>query len=213
LKPSTKGETKSIRVGGVESESYVEPSDPPVFIEKPKIVSFMEKKVVHFIVRYKSASGCRCSWYYKEEIARQSQSLKVFHERIDETSYECRLEILEASVNDAGMYSCYVLNDYGQLQANLNLNIESEPEIQSENKVPPIFVDTPEIVSLNNGKLVHLIVRYKASLRCDCSWIFKETTIRQSLNMKIIHEQISTDIYEYRLEIHEPSLRKSGLYK
>ena len=213
LKPSTKGETKSIRVGGVESESDVEPSDPPVFIEKPKIVSFMEKKVVHLIVRYKSASGCRCSWYYKEEIVRQSQSLKVFHERIDETSYECRLEILEASVSDAGMYSCYVLNDYGQLQANLNLNIESEPEIQSENKVPPIFVDTPEIVSLKNGKLVHLIVRYKASLKCNCLWIFKETTIKQSLNMKIIHEQISTDIYEYRLEIHEPSLRKSGLYK
>ena len=213
LKPSTKGETKSIRVGGVESESDVEPSDPPVFIEKPKIVSFMEKKVVHLIVRYKSASGCRFTWYYKEEIVRQSQSLKVFHERIDETSYECRLEILEASVNDAGMYSCYVLNDYGQLQANLNLNIESEPETQSENKVPPIFVDTPEIVSLNNGKLVHLIVRYKASLRCNCSWIFKETTIKQSLNMKIIHEQISTDIYEYRLEIYEPSLRKSGLYK
>ena len=76
LKPSTKGETKSIRVGGVESESDVEPSDPPVFIEKPKIVSFMEKKVVHLIVRYKSASGCRCSWYYKEEIVTQSQSLK-----------------------------------------------------------------------------------------------------------------------------------------
>ena len=101
-----------------------ETTDAPTFVEKPKIVTLNEGKLVQLIVKYKASSKCTCSWYYKETLIQQSQSIQVFHESISKNEYECRLEIQEPGPNTAGMYKCLVSNEKGEINANLMLNIQ-----------------------------------------------------------------------------------------
>ena len=50
--------------------------------------------------------------------------MQVFHEKVDSSSYECRLEIKEPGANTAGMYKCLVSNEKGEINANLMLNVQ-----------------------------------------------------------------------------------------
>ena len=82
-----------------------------------------------------------------------------------------------------------------------------------KSKEAPTFLDTPRIITLNNGNLVQMIARYHASEKCNCSWSKKGTPISESQRVKIFHEKINFNTYEYRVEIQEPSIDTSGLYK
>merc|ERR1711881_331351 len=57
--------------------------------------------------------------------------MQIFHDKIGLNSYEFGLEIYEGNNKSAGLYKCMVKNDYGQLQVNLNLNIEAESGLLS----------------------------------------------------------------------------------
>ena len=92
-------------------------------------------------------------------------------------------------------------NEHGQLQAKLNLNIEAEPAAAPVAQgQAPTFVEKPKIVTKEDGKLIMLIVRYRAESMCECVWSFKETAIRETTSMKIIHEK-SYDYWESRIEL------------
>merc|ERR1712048_76064 len=127
--------------------------------------------------------------------------------------YEIALEIQEPNAEDGGDYKCLVKNDHGQLQAKLNLNIEAEPAAPGKTMDAPTFVEKPKIVTLNEGKLVQLIVRYKASSKCTCQWYYKETKIEQSQSMQVFHEKVDSTSYECGLEIKEPGANTAGMYK
>ena len=92
-------------------------------------------------------------------------------------------------------------NDFGQLQAKLNLNIEAEPAPAA---VPagqaPTFVEKPKIVTREDGKLIMMIVRYRAEFKSECVWSFKETTISETSVMKLVHEKVA-DFWESRVEL------------
>ena len=92
-------------------------------------------------------------------------------------------------------------NDYGQLQAKVNLNIEAEPAPAA---IPagqaPTFVEKPKIVTREDGKLIMMIVRYRAEFKSECVWSFKETTISETSVMKLVHEKVA-DYWESRVEL------------
>jgi uncharacterized protein YodC (DUF2158 family) len=45
-----------------------------------------------------------------------------------------------------------------------------------------------------------MVVRYKAESKCECRWFYKETLIKESSMMKIVHEK-KESFYECRLQI------------
>ena len=108
-----------------ESDAPRQSMESPTFVEKPEIVILDEGKLVQLIVLYKSSSKCKCSWSYKENMIQESSSMKVVHEKIDSTSYECRLEIKEPDEKNTGMYKCLISNEKGEINANLMLNIQT----------------------------------------------------------------------------------------
>merc|ERR1712228_206809 len=131
----------------------------------------------------------------------------------ESNEYGIALEIQDPGAEDGGDYKSLVKNEHGQLQAKLNLNIEAEPVAPGKTMDAPTFVEKPKIVTLNEGKLVQLIVRYKSSSKCTCSWYYKETVISESSTMKVVHEKIDSTSYECRLEIKEPDEKTAGMYK
>merc|ERR1712173_129909 len=110
---------------------------------------------------------------------------------------------------------CVVKNDLGQLQAKLNLNIEAEPVTPTAASTvagAPTFTEKPKIETLEGGKRVQMIVRYKAEAQCQCQWFFKESKVVESLTTKVIHEKRES-YYECRLEMGETTQQHAGIYK
>ena len=93
-------------------------------------------------------------------------------------------------------------NEFGQLQAKLNLNIEAEPApaAAAPTGQAPTFVEKPKIVTKEDGKLIMLIVRYRAEEKCECKWSFKETIISETKTRKIVHEK-SGEYWESRIDL------------
>lgn len=185
---------------------------PPTFTEKPKIVPNEKGTLVTLKFRIKADPKPEIQWFKGMD---KIQNSAKFNQKFDALTneYEIALEIQDPNADDGGDYKCLVKNDHGQLQAKLNLNIEAEPATPGKTTDAPTFVEKPKIVTLNDGKLVQLIVRYKASSQCTCSWYYKETVIKESQSMQVYHEKIDASSYECRLEIKEPGASTAGMYK
>ena len=92
----------------------------------------------------------------------------------------------------------------------MNLNIEAEPEPEGEG---PTFVEKPRILSENNGKLVIMECKVKANPKPTILWTRDGVVVRESSRIKMsIVDQVN-DIYYIKLELLEPQLDDSGLYK
>jgi hypothetical protein len=195
----------------VEACPVKKTKDTPTFIETPKIVSLNNGTLIQMIARYETSNKCQCSWSKKGKVLTGSQTVKIFHEQINSTSFEYRVEISKPGKDTAGLYRCQIKNFNGQMQVYLNLNIDTV--VKTKPKEAPTFLEVPKIVSLNNGKLVEMISRYQASEKCYCSWSKKGMSISESQTTKIFHEKINARTFEYRVEIHMPSKNEAGLYK
>ena len=93
-------------------------------------------------------------------------------------------------------------NDFGQLQAKLNLNIEAEPAPPpaAAGGAAPTFVEKPKIVTKEEGKLIMLIVKYRAEAQCTTVWSYKESQVVESKTVRMVHERVA-DYWESRLEL------------
>lgn len=117
--------------------------------------------------------------------------------------------IQDPSTPDGGTYRCHVKNEFGESNANLNLNIESEPEPEGEG---PIFLEKPRILSENNGKLVIMECKVNANPKPEITWTKEGQIITETSQIKLYVDQLG-DAYKIRLELYEPNLEDSGLYK
>merc|ERR1712004_614436 len=157
---------------------------------------------------YKASSKCTCSWYYKETLIQQSQSIQVFHEKVDASSYECRLEIKDPGANTAGMYKCLVSNDKGEINANLMLNIQmAQSETQVETKTTRKTSSTGVSVKKERRKSVILQCAVSGQKEVDITW--KKKSSRFSVEKKF-SEQNQTMI---QLEIMDADVNDAGVYE
>lgn len=89
------------------------------------------------------------------------------------------------------------------------MNIEAEPEPEGEG---PTFVEKPRIISENKGKLVIMECKVKADPKPDIIWYRNGQIIQESSKIKMFMEQRG-DQYYIKLELIDPQLEDSGLYK
>merc|ERR1712113_1200700 len=187
---------------------------PPTFTEKPKIVPNEKGTLVTLKFKIKADPKPEIQWFKgMDKIQNSAKFTQKYTNLSTQNEYEIALEIQDPSADDGGDYKCLVKNEMGQLQAKLNLNIEAEPATPGKTTDAPTFVEIPKIVTLNEGKLVQLIVKYKASSKCTCSWFYKETQIQQSQSIQVFHEKVDTSSFECRLEIQDPGPDTAGMYK
>lgn len=163
---------------------------------------------------------CKCkakpepivTWYRGQKEIKEITnkiSIKVNKKQQEEDIYELILEIKDPGAQDGGTYRCHVKNEFGESNANLNLNIEAEPEPEGDG---PIFVEKPKIISENNGKLVIMECRVKANPKPTILWTREQTIIKETQKIKIqMIEQ--NDVYHIKLELQDPQIEDSGLYK
>jgi len=79
----------------------------------------------------------------------------------------------------------------------LNLNIESEPDLEGNG---PTFVEKPRIASEKNGKLVVMDFKVKADPKPTITWYREGKVIKESTKIKMSMTQ-TKEIYYIRLEL------------
>merc|ERR1712079_7628 len=184
---------------------------PPTFTEKPRIVPNENGTLVTMKFKVRAKPKAEMQWFKGSQKIKEGQKFAVKYNALGNDEYEIMLEISKPCGDDGGDYKCMMKNEFGQLQAKLNLNIEAEPAAVPAGQAPT-FVEKPKIVTREDGKLIMLIVRYRAESKCECIWSFKETRITESKVMKFVHEK-SHDYWESRVELTDPAPENAGLYK
>merc|ERR1712233_69792 len=186
---------------------------PPTFTEKPRIVPNETGTLVTMKFKVRSKPKAEMQWFKGSQKIKEGAKFAVKYNTLSSDEDEIMLEISKPCGDDGGDYKCMMKNDFGQLQAKLNLNIEAEPAPAA---VPagqaPTFVEKPKIVTREDGKLIMMIVRYRAEFKSECVWSFKETTIRETSVMKLVHEKVA-DFWESRVELTDPAPENAGMYK
>merc|ERR1712045_575040 len=149
----------------------------------------------------------------------QSQSIQVFHEKVDASSYECRLEIKDPCANTAGMYKCLVSNDKGEINANLMLNIQmAQSETQVETKTTRKTSATGVSVKKERRKSVILQCAVSGQKEVDITWKKEGTELETTTKKKSSRYSVEKKFSEQnqtiiQLEIMDADVNDSGVYE
>merc|ERR1711994_1075211 len=167
--------------------------------------------------KVRASPKAEMQWFKGSQKIKEGTKFAVKYVQCSEEEYEIMLEISKPCADDGGDYKCMMKNDHGQLQAKLNLNIEAEPAPPATATPAavgsaPTFVEKPKIVTKEEGKLIMLMVRYRAEAQCQTVWSYKETRVVETTSVKIVHERVA-DYFESRLELTDPAPENAGLYK
>jgi len=186
---------------------------PPTFTEKPRIVPNETGTLVTMKFKVRSKPKAEMQWFKGSQKIKEGPKFAVKYNTLSNDEYEIMLEISKPCGDDGGDYKCMMKNEFGQLQAKLNLNIEAEPApAPTPAGQAPTFVEKPKIVTREDGKLIMMIVRYRAEFKSECVWSFKEQTISETSVMKMVHEKVA-DFWESRVEMTDPAPENAGMYK
>lgn len=157
----------------------------------------------------KAKPAAEVTWYQGTTAIKTSSKIQIKCTDISEDVYELVLLLSNPTAADGGAYRCHVKNEFGESNANLNLNIEAEPEPEGEG---PTFVEKPTIQSKDNGKLVTMGCKVKASPKPTIVWYHEGKEITDSSKIKT-RIDIKDDVYTIILELIDPGIEDSGLYK
>lgn len=108
----------------------------------------------------------------------------------------------EPSGKDAGKYKCVAMNQFGEATANVNLNIESEPEAQGE---PPTFVEKPSIKWEEGASRVLMIALVKADPKPTAAWSMDGVSVTSGGKYSITISDDRPDVYRIQLELRVPT--------
>merc|ERR1712098_816802 len=174
--------------------------------EKPKIVTEKDGKLIKLMVRYRAESMCECVWSFKETVLKETSSMKIVHEK-QYDYWESRIELTDPAPENAGLYKCVVNNKYGEINANLSLNIE----------VAPVIRERPIVKKVEKKKSVVLQCAVQGTQDIDVQWFKEGQAISASKGARFSVEKKKSEVREgetiVQLEIHDTEITDQGSYQ
>jgi len=185
----------------IEAEPEQE-GDPPTFVEKPRIRSENNGKLVVMDCVVKANPKPEVVWYHNGVTISQSTKLSW---KVEEKGdhYHIRLELRNPGKDDQGLYKCNIKNGNGELNANLTLNIE----------IIPVIKQAPKVVTINKKKSAVIECRVQSVFEPQVIWMKENTVVRESHNKKTRIERITDGEYIVKLEMEPCSQADKGNYK
>ena len=98
--------------------------EPPVFVEKPRITSQRDGKLIVMECLVKATEKPTITWSKEGKSIAESARIKKIVKTQKDDVYLCQLELSDPDFDDAGLYKCNVKNTHGETNANLTLNVE-----------------------------------------------------------------------------------------
>ncbi|XP_024086206.1 muscle M-line assembly protein unc-89-like [Cimex lectularius] len=185
----------------IEAETEPE-GTAPTFIEKPKIRSEQNGKLVVMDFRVKADPKPDIIWFHEGKSLKETSKLSWKMEE-KENTYYIRLELKDPGIQDSGVYKCNIKNICGELNANLTLNIE----------VIPVIKEAPKTVTISKTNTVVIECRIQSVFEPKCVWFKGATTLKEDSTHKVNVSHVKEGEYAVKLEINPASPADKGTYK
>merc|ERR1712123_246051 len=136
----------------------------------------------------------------------ETRVMKFVHEKSYDY-WESRVELTDPAPENAGLYKCVVNNKYGEINANLALNIE----------VAPVIRDRPIVKKVEKKKSVVLQCAVQGTQDIDVQWFKEGQAISASKGARFSVEKKKSEIRDgetiVQLEIHDTEITDQGSYQ
>lgn len=185
----------------IEAEPEPE-GDGPTFVEKPRIVSENNGKMVIMECKVKANPKPTIVWTREGQILKETDRLKITMS-YEGDIYDIKLTLAEPELADSGLYRCNIKNDLGELNANLTLNIE----------IVPVIKDKPKIIKIVKKKTVIIECIVCSKFEPKCTWYKEEKALKETTRHAVQIEQVKDGEYAVKLEIKEVKETDKGSYK
>lgn len=185
----------------IEAEPEPE-GDGPTFVEKPRIISENNGKLVIMECKVKANPKPTIVWTRDGQILKETDRLKITMSQNGDI-YDIKLTLAEPELADSGLYRCNIKNDLGELNANLTLNIE----------IVPVIKDKPKIIKIVKKRTVVIECIVCSKFEPKCTWFKEEKAIKETTRHAVQVEQVKDGEYAVKLEIKEVKETDKGSYK
>lgn len=188
----------------IEAEPEPE-GDGPTFVEKPRIQSQNQGKLVIMDCKVKANPKPEIVWTHAGKIVKESSKISINIVQEKQDIYYIKLTLNDPGAEDSGLYKCNIKNALGELNANLTLNVESEflefsffnatSNNQSNLNILPVSVipvikEKPKVVKIVKKRTVIVECHVLSKFTPECTW-FKETNAVKADNRHKVHvEQV-----------------------
>lgn len=208
----------------IEAEPEPE-GEGPTFIEKPRIISENNGKLVIMECKIKADPKPIIIWYRNGEVIKETSKLKMsMEQRADQ--YYIKLELIDPQLEDSGIYKCNIKNTLGELNANLTLNIESKYQKSTVFKyckctvlksvfliVVPVIKDKPKIIKIIKKRTVLIECTVASKFEPKCTWYKESNTVVESKRHVYLVEKTKEGEFAVKLEINDVEESDKGAYK
>lgn len=117
--------------------------EPPVFVEKPRITSQRDGKLIVMECLVKSTEKPTISWSKEGRSISETTRIKKTVKTQKDDVYLIQLELSDPDFDDAGLYKCNVKNSHGETNANLTLNVECKSKVNDDGDTCCFLLMTP----------------------------------------------------------------------
>lgn len=185
----------------IEAEPEPE-GEGPTFLSKPKISSEHSSKV-QMQCHVHSKPPPTVEWTHEGKKVVESSKIKMTINKVSEEEFIILLELTDPDLDDSGLYKCNIKNQYGELNANLTLNVE----------IVPIIKDKPKIIKIIKKKtaIIECIVASKFEPKCNWFKENKQINIDNRHSCKI--DKVKEGEFTVKLEINNVEQTDIGSYK
>jgi len=174
----------------------------PTFLDKPSIIPNESGTMITMKVRCKAKPQPNVEWIKNGLRVEVDNRLVVKEHKVTEEMFEFSCIVKKPQPTDGGAYKCYIRNMFGELNANLNLNIEVAPTIKRP----------PRIVSIVN-RTVTIECLVMSTSQPACHWFKDASKVQMDLRHCVTVTESSEGGYMCQLEILNVETSDCGNYK
>merc|ERR1712106_1033161 len=132
----------------------------------------------------------------------EAKRLVIKSHKVTSEMFEFSCIVKKPQASDGGVYKCHIANVFGELNANLNLNIEVAPTIKTQ----------PRVVSIINRKCI-IECMVMSSSQPACSWFHMENKVKLDSRHCITVNEDGEGSYKCQMEIMKMTKEDAGIYK
>ncbi|OUC42614.1 putative immunoglobulin I-set domain protein [Trichinella nativa] len=171
----------------------------------------------------------KVQWFHGSKPVTDNARYTLNSKHLGKEQHLVTLLIKDPTADDRGTYKCNVANEFGDSNANINLNFAGIVNIdiyfslmensalfqtEEESKIkPPVFLTKPKIIPKNDGAIILMECRVKSAVLPTATWIHNGAPVQAGGRVKITAVKEPDHTYLFELELHDLVPEDSGLYK
>ncbi|KAM7286911.1 twitchin [Ixodes scapularis] len=151
------------------------------------------------------------SWFLGPKKIADGTRHKISKKETAKHTYLLSLEIRDPTTEDGGNYRCNAVNELGDSNANITLNLKGgEPPKTGD---PPVFTEKAKIIPKDSGAIIVMECHVKSKTAPQFTWLHGSDPVKEDPHIKFNMVKEGTEDYVITLTITGPNKDDGGAYK